>query len=153
MKITIDWSETKTTSTGKEYKAVTFKDESGAEVKASVWSDAPFYASIAPGSEVDVEVRKSTDGKYTNLVGASQPRTGGAGMMAMKTAQIDKAMDKKARSIHEAQDRSAWMWSKNNASMLVANNDSTKNLPLSEQIDLIVDMATNIYNSEPSKPF
>ena len=150
MKLTIDWSTESTTSTGKTYKKVTAKDEQGNEIGASVWSDAPFYAEVAPGATIEAEVKKSADGKYINLVGPSQPRTQAS---TYKTGQIKEAMETKARHIHEAQDRSAWMWAKNNSALLIANNDQYKNLPASELLEALTDMATNIYNAEPNKPF
>jgi hypothetical protein len=155
-KITIDWSQIKTTQTGKEYKAVTFKDASGAEVTASVWSDAPFYQHIAPGAEVEAEVRKSPDGKYTNLVMANTSSTGGTrGGGAFKSAQIEKAMDKKAGQIAQAQDRSAWMWSKNNASTLISGMKLLEDKPmtLKDMADRVIHLATLIYNGEPNEPF
>ena len=157
MLIKIEWSEVKTTATGKEYKKVSFKDASGAMIDASVWSDTPFYAQIAPGSEIEAEVRKSADGKYTNLVMANQGSTGGnrgAGLTAMKTAQIEKAMDKKAGQIAQAQDRSAWMWAKTNASTLLAAKEGHlvgKTIQNISQ-DVIL-LATLIYNGEPTEPF
>lgn len=157
MLIKIEWSEVKTSATGKEYKKVSFKDASGNIVDASAWSDAPFYAQIAPGAEIEAEVRKSADGKYTNLVMANQGSTGGnrgAGLTAMKTAQIEKAMDKKASQIHAAQDRSAWMWAKNNAATLIANMPSALSGKSSIQVaDMVVSLATRIYNGEPTEPF
>ena len=151
-KITIDWSEVKTTSKGKEYKVVSFKDESGSEVKASAWSDAPFYTQIAPGAEIEAEVKKSPDGKYTNLVGANTGSRG-AGIQAMKTAQIEHAMDKKAQQIAVAQDRSAWMWAKTNASTLIANNENYRAYPIHKIADEVIELATKIYNGEPLVPF
>lgn len=155
MKIQIDWSEVKTTGTGKEYKKITGKDEQEILVEASVWSDAPFYAQIAPGATIEAEIRKSADGKYTNLVSAQNGtnRGGGAGMLAAKEKSIEKAQENKNRNIQAAQDRSAWMWAKNNAVMLIANHDSYKFVSINEMERTIEDLATKIYNFEPITPF
>ena len=150
MRITIDWSEVKTTSTGKDYKKVVATDEQGNKVEASAWSDAPFYAEIAPGATIEAEVKKSPDGKYTNLVGALQKRTAPS---TYKTAQIEQAQARKEKSIAMAQDRSAWMWAKTSACTLVANHPSYKYLGTNEIEDVIEDLATKIYNFEPLTPF
>lgn len=157
MKYIIEWSEVKTTATGKEYKKITAKDVDGLEVQASVWSDAPFYVQIAPGATIEAEVRMSPDGKYKNLVMANQNPTRGTGNGgAFKTAQIEKAMDKKADQIAKAQDRSAWMWSKTNAATLIAatiNSNSSGVVADRMLSERVIRLATLIYNGEPTEPF
>lgn len=151
-KIEIGWSENKTTSTGKEYKKVSYKTETGEQGEASVWSDAPFYAEVAPGATIVAEIK--VNGQYKNLVGAVERKTGSqSGLMAKKEQSIAQAQDRKNRAIVEAQDRSAWMWAKNNASMLVANHPSYKFLPANGIESTIEELATKIYNFEPLAPF
>lgn len=151
MKIIIDWSETKTTTTGKEYKRITGKDEQGNVIEASTWSDAPFYAQIAPGATIEAEIKVSADGKYKNLIGANA-RSGGGGS-AFKSAQIEKAQERKEKSIQIAQDRAALMWAKTSACTLIANHPSYKFLDQGQIEDMIEELATKIYNMEPVTPF
>jgi len=110
---------------------------------------------------VEGEIKKSPDGKWTNLVppptGAQssyKPRGG-----AFQQKVVSEAMAVKAENIKEAQDRSAWMWAKNNASTLIAaliqsSDLSTRIAISSERLDeKVIDLATKIYNGEPIEPF
>lgn len=150
MQIVIKSSEIKQTSTGKEYKKVTI-DENGAEIQASVWSDSPFYAQVNAGATIEAEVKVSADGKYKNLVGANTANRG-AGLSAMKNASIEKFQNNKATQIAEAQDRSAWMWAKTNASTLLATQ-MIQGLSQDKIAEMVIGLATKIYNGEPTEPF
>lgn len=151
----IDWSEEKTTSTGKQFKKVTAKDEQGNVFEGNIWSDASFYAKTGPGSEVEAEIRVTPDGKYKSLVDAKIARTqASTWSRGAKTAEIKEAMEKKAEQIHAAQDRSAWMWAKTNASTLLSSGDIRMSQFSNEEIlARVVDLATKIYNAEPNTPF
>jgi hypothetical protein len=156
MKYTIDWSEEKTTSTGKPFKKVTAVDEDGKKVDANVWSDAPFFAQVAPGATVEAELKVSADGKYTSLQGPKTERTGASAYS--RTPKVDVAghlevQKEITRNVVAAQDRTAWMWAKNNAAMLVANHQAYKFYSEEKVLDLVEDMATKIYNFEPLTPF
>lgn len=87
-------------------------------------------------------------GNYWNLITPKQTAGGN-----FKTAKIEEAMEKKNQNIQAAQDRSAWMWAKNNAAMLVANAIDTQHMNVMEKLPLVINIATKIYNAEPTEPF
>lgn len=70
---------------------------------------------------------------------------------AFKTKLIEEAQQNKAKNIAEAQDRSAWMWAKNNASMLLQTR--VNGLTEDQIANKVLDLATKIYNGEPTEPF
>lgn len=167
MKYTVEFLENKKVMVGgveKEIKEGSFTDESGNKINATIWRfdkdtvEFPNYAQIAPGSTLDANPWSKPGSDKITLYAPKISATGGnrgAGMSAMKTAQIEKAMDKKAGQIHEAQERSAWMWAKNNAAMLIGNQNYFKsadytNAEISREI---IALATLIYNGEPTEPF
>lgn len=76
-------------------------------------------------------------------------------VMEKKAGMISEAQDVKAQNIRAAQDRSAWMWAKTNASTLIANSvGMMEDLDSLDRISQAVEeLATKIYNSEPTTPF
>lgn len=151
-KITIDWSTELTTSTDKTYKKVAYITESGEKGEASVWSDAPFYAQVAPGASIEAEIK--VNGQYTNLIAPRSSKMGpSSGLMAQKEKSIAQAQERKERSIHEAQDRTQWIWSRRSAAELVIHHPTFKFLTETELLDKIQELATEIDLMKPTKPF
>jgi hypothetical protein len=147
----VDWSELKTAKTGKAYKALTIKDEAGKPTNVNIFSDWPDFANVGPGSHIEGELEQN--GKYWNLRSNAikEKRPNMDRVMEKKSASIAEAQQRKEQSISQAQDRSAWMWAKNNAVILIANNKDLKDRE--DLIPLVGEMATEIYNLEPNKPF
>lgn len=121
MKYTVDFLENKKVLVGgveKEVKEGTFTDESGNTIKATIWRfdkdkvEFPNYAQIAPGSTLDANPW-SKEGStkitlYAPKIASTGGFKGGAGMSALKTAQIEKTMEKKEQSISKFQDNKEW---------------------------------------------
>lgn len=129
---------------GKRYVTANLETEQGEKFEnISFWNGEI----TATSTEIDGELQKNEKG-YWKLV--LPKKASGA---AFQKKNIEEAQERKAQHIAEAQDRSAWMWAKNNAAELVANNDQYKNKPYGEQLDIINELATSIYNQEPLRPF
>jgi len=74
--------------------------------------------------------------------------------MEKKSDMIGQAQERKEQSIARAQDRSAWMWAKTNASTLLSLMPEALKGKNSDAIaDMVVTLATKIYNGEPLVPF
>ena len=151
----VKWMERKETSTGKSYIKATLE---GVDGTVSIWSDFLNFANIAPGSNVTGELKKNDKG-YLNLyppkaerpqVGTFRGQSGG-----FKTAQAKELMQDKNNNIKEAQDRSAWMWAKTNASTLIAGWKGALDgkISVDEISEMVIRLATQIYNGEPIEPF
>lgn len=93
----------KPTSTGKSKKEATITSENGETTeKVGIWSDFPDFANLKDGTVVMGKIKTSPDGKWTNLVYASEtPKTGNSG--AYKQKVMNEAMEKKERSISQFQ--------------------------------------------------
>jgi len=147
----------KTTSTNKPYKACEVEDESGASFKVNIWSDFPDFSNLAVDSVVRAKLEQN--GQYWNIKSETQDKPKGKPnmerVMEKKADMISVSQDKKAQNIAQAQDRSAWMWAKNNASMILANQkqEALNIRDLDEIAEMVVDLATKIYNAEPTMPF
>lgn len=102
MKYIIDWSERKTTSTGKEKLDCTLKDEQGHKTeKVTIWGDFPNFASLMTGFEVEGDLVPAKDPKYgPTLYPAKAPRFRSSGEnIKQKSEMIEKAQDRKEESI------------------------------------------------------
>jgi hypothetical protein len=73
-------------------------------------------------------------------------------IMDKKANLISEAQQRKEQSIAAAQDRTAWMWAKNNASELLAGT-FTSEVSNSYITECVIELATKIYNGEPTEPF
>lgn len=152
---TIDWCEVKKSKDGtKEWKEITVGGR-----KMSIWPDHPEYLKSAPGAVVSGDIVEK--GNYINLL-PTKVRTPYAGARGASQGMITKAMETKAHNIAAAQDRSAWMWAKNNATTLLSNYKGLyedvdfqkgKKLPDVVMADAVIRLATKIYNGEPVEPF
>lgn len=105
MKFTIEWSEKKTTSTGKEKLDANLKDETGTITEhATIWGDFPGFAEIMTGHTVEGDLVSKQNGQFLNHTLypiKPKPATGtGGGMRGVAAAQ-----ERKAKFIEEAQDR------------------------------------------------
>lgn len=161
----VNWMENKKSKDGKEYIKATLDSETNERFEASVWPDFSQYSKMAPGATVEGVIR--VKGEYKNLVdgnlgpkpeslrhGAPRGQYGG-----FKTQQVKELMQDKNRNIEAAQDRSAWMWAKTNAAQLLAGKSNAdmkikSDLMTLEGIsDAVLNLATLIYNGEPTEPF
>lgn len=144
-KFTIQWCEIKKTGekNGKPW-AITkmhLRDEHG-----NLTEDVDTFDAVQNGATIEGEI---TTGQY----GKNFVKAKAVAGSNFKTQQIEKAMDKKADQIAKAQDRSAWMWAKINASTLLAQNNLAKTAGIQELADVVLELATKIYNGEPTEPF
>lgn len=121
--------------------------------KVNVFSNALDFANIKQGYTINGTMEKK--GEYWDIIfdGAQKPRAGA--YKAVQKADIAEAQAVKAKNIAEAQDRTAWMWAKNNATDIITSTNlrdgETSNAE--EMVDNIIKLATKIYNAEPTEPF
>lgn len=146
MKYKIDWCEVKksgsTNGRNWEIMEMTLTDEQGVKTEK-----VSTFDKVMPGMEIEGEITKNDKG-YLNFQSKKAEAKSN-----FKTQQMNEVMDKKATNIKEAQDRSAWMWAKNNASTLLASRGIGSTTPASEIANMVIDLATKIYNGEPTEPF
>lgn len=153
MKYTIKWCEiTKNGNTnGREWQMtkMTLVDEAGKET-----DEVTTFDTVINGGTIEGEIVQK--GQYLNFVTA-KPESGRKPnmdrVMEKKATMIGEAQTAKAQHIAEAQDRSAWMWAKNNASTLLASRGISPITPIDGIADMVTDLATKIYNAEPTTPF
>ena len=158
MKYTIEWLEKKTSSQGNAYIKATLLEGETTIDNVAIFGSFPGFADLAPGVAVEGELtEKEYNGAKSYTLNAPKvegaTRGGGTGMLKAKEASIEKAQNRKEKSIEVAQDRSAWMWAKNNATSLVASHRAYANLSAQEIEDTIEELATKINNFEPLTPF
>jgi len=139
MKFTVDWAENKTAKTGKPYKSLTIKGDDGKPVNVNIFSDWPDFANIAPGSQIDGELEQN--GKYINIKSNAikERKPSMDRLMDKKVASIAEFQASKSQSISQAQDRTALMWAKNNASELVAHHPVYKNLKDEVEVEMAIE--------------
>lgn len=113
----------------------------------------PDFDKIMTGHTIEAELWISGTNKA--YLFAPKAKTGGNRpnmdrIMDKKAGNIAEAQTRKEQSISEAQDRSAWMWAKNNASILLGTSLSLEsNDTISKAV---IELATKIYNGEPTEP-
>lgn len=154
MKYEITWAETIKEGTGAKgpwkLTKMTLKDEGGAMHEGITTFDE-----VAPGQSIEGNI--VLDGNYKNFKKDNARKPNMDRVMEKKGAMISEAQDVKAKNIAAAQDRSAWMWAKNNASTLVAEMIKIEihqpSYDDTNVLDRVIDLATKIYNSEPQEPF
>lgn len=143
--LTVDETQT---STGKPMYRVNIADETGNQTKLNM------FDKVEVDQQLEGEIYENEKG-YKNFRNAHKPESKRPNMdriMDKKNGMIEVAQDRKAQNIKEAQDRSAWMWAKNNAAELmrlvpVPFEDDPK------MVDRLHSLATKIYNLEPIEPF
>lgn len=147
---TIKWAEVTKTGekNGREWKMtkMTLVGEDGVET-----SEVTTFDTVMSGGTIEGEIVQN--GQYLNFQTkkADNKKPNLERVMEKKSASIAVAQENKARSIAEAQDRSAWMWAKTNASTLLG--DSMRSANTDTIADRVIDLATKIYNGEPTTPF
>lgn len=160
MKITIDWLEEKISSSGTKYAKANVTDETGKTTEnVAIFSSFPGFTELAAGhtvegiiKEKDWQGKKSYSLEKEIVVRPPGARPNMDRIMEKKAGLISEAQGRKEQSIREAQDRTAWMWAKNNATELLAGtipSSYTKEAIAKE----VLELATEIYNGEPTKPF
>lgn len=132
----------------KKYVSADLVDTNGELFPVSAWG-----GEFDDKTEIDCELEKNEKGYWK--IKAKPKASGGFAkhLTEEKKQAIAEAQQNKAKQIEQAQDRSAWMWSKTNASTLIANSNKYKDLDIDELADLVQSLATKIYNSEPITPF
>lgn len=125
--------------------------------QVSIWADFPKFAELVGGSEVEGEIKENAKG-YASIYAPKVENGRKPNMervMEKKAGLIGEAQANKAKQISEAQDRSAWMWAKTNASTLLANQKpaAMEIRDLDEIASMVIELATKIYNGEPTDPF
>lgn len=119
----------------------------------------PGFDQIEEGAEVNGEHWVSGAGKNYLFEPKPEGHKGGNGAgiarsMEVKSQNIAVAQNRKEEGIAKAQDRTAWLWAKNNAVELYSNDRVGSKLDNEEQtLQKIHDFATKIYNLEPNEPF
>ncbi len=99
---TIEWLESKQTSTGKNKYDVTLKDDKGVVTdKVTIWEGFPDFANLRPGHTIDADIVVKQNGQYTNKT-AYQTKT--YSQWKPKAGSIAKAQEVKGEQIHQAQE-------------------------------------------------
>jgi len=159
MKYNIEWLEKK----NPEWYVMNLKGEDGTSVKEVSVNKInkkgeafPNFDAIMNGGDVEGELWSSGAGK--NYLFAPKPQTNRKPnmdrIMEKKGTLIAESQQRKEKSILAAQDRSAWMWAKTNASSIIASPAYIeKGLTIPELEDRVLKLATLIYNGEPTEPF
>lgn len=123
-KYSIDWLEQKTTGTGKSVKNATLKTENGTIIdKVSFWGDFPDWASLAPGKQVECEIRTNDKG-YRSAVAPKVGSYSKAPSGAVSAATIT------SKSVEEAQKRkndSIAFFNATNSSITLVTSMGNKN--------------------------
>lgn len=146
MKYTATIVEKKTSAkTGKDYFVMTLTDEAGA-----VHEKVSTFDPVEQGAELNGEIIQNGDFKNFKKAQAVARSNFASGQ---KERVIEAAQQRKEKSIHLAQDRSAWMWARTSAANIVANHTAYKFYSEEKILDLVEDIATKIYNMEPTEPF
>lgn len=148
MKYKINWLENKVGKSGKGYTIMHLVDEQGVETQ----NVSTFEKNYAPGMEIEGAIVQN--GNFKNWRPLEAPQfIKNSGFRAVVKQDISEAQQTKAKNIQEAQDRSAWMWAKTNATTILANRKEFAEQSNEDITMEILDLATKIYNGEPLEPF
>jgi len=128
----------------KSFVEATLTDINGDEFVVSAWRGE------FDGETFDGELEKSEKGYWRIKKPTTSKKPNFDRIIEKKQAGIAEAQSEKAKNIALAQDRSAWMWAKTNASTLLGTGAGTNNDEIAERV---LDLATKIYNGEPNSPF
>ncbi len=154
-KYTIKWAEEKRkgSTNGRDWKIteMTLVDEQGVEIEK-----VSTFDTVMNGGTLEGTIETNDKG-YLNFKKSTDKKPNMDRLMEKKSSQIAEAQHNKAEQIAQAQDRSAWMWAKNNASLLIAEIIKFEMRQPSYDEDEIakrvLSLATKIYNGEPVTPF
>lgn len=162
-KYKIVWGEIKKVTVGgveKELYEGEFSTMEGTKFNATVWrmdkegKEFPNWSEIRPGGELEGKPWKKPGTDKTTIYPPDPEKTPSGGYRRSQKPSLEETkelMNIKKENIHQAQDRTAWMWAKNNASELIAHhpvfkNDDSNQLDIAKQV---LNLATKIYNGEP----
>ena len=145
----INWCEVKKTgnTNGRDWHITEMNLE---DPEGNVTEKVSTFESVQNGGTIEGTIVKNDKG-YLNFKKLEAPGFVKENRGAYKEKVIGEAMEKKSQNIKEAQDRSAWMWAKTNASTLLGTSLATYNNK--EISEAVLDLATKIYNGEPTEPF
>jgi len=129
---------------GKPFIEATLDDGGDEQFKVSAWNNE--FA----GDYWEGELEKNDKGYWRIKKPTTSKKPNFDRIIEKKQAGIAEAQSEKAKNIALAQDRSAWMWAKTNASTLLGTGAGTNNDEIAERV---LDLATKIYNGEPVEPF
>lgn len=146
MKFKAEKVEKKTSpKTGNEYFVMKLIDEAGA-----AHENVSTFDPVEEGAEINGEIVQN--GNFKNFKAAKAVARSNFATQ-QKEKGIAEAQERKARQIYEAQDRSAWMWARTSAANLIANHPAYKFFSEDKIVELVEELATKIYNMEPTEPF
>lgn len=147
---TIKWCETKKTgeTNGRKWTItnMTLVDADGTEIQ-----NVSTFAEVLNGGTIEGEIVKKGDYLNFEPTKSDNRKPNMDRLMEKKSTQIAESQQRKEESIAKAQDRSAWMWAKTNASTLLGDSMSSANTDTIAR--RVLELATEIYNGEPLKPF
>ncbi len=148
MKYTIEWSEvTKTGETdGRPWKMtkMNLKDENG-----DLHDGVTTFDSVMTGGELEGEIIiKGIYKNFKNHIKRPTASMYNKGKGEEITANQLKVQDKISENVEKAQDRTAWMWAKNNASTLLANKPEIAGASAENIANAVIKLASLIYKGE-----
>ena len=160
MKYTIEWSEKKTTSAGKDKMDATLKDQvTGITTQnVSIWQDFPGFRELMTGSTVEGDLIPAKDPKYgPSLSPLKKTTQWGMSKPYAKSGAVSALMDKKNENIKEAQERKsesiAYFNSVNSAISMMKTMDFADNERCKEKIIYWRDWFISEYDKWNSQPF
>lgn len=166
MNITIDFLQNKkilVAGVEKEIKEVSYIDESGNSVNATIWRfdkdnvEFPNWSQIAPGSTIEANPWNKPGSDKITLYAPKIMRTKASTFGNKPKVDVEgrlKVQEEITKNVKAAQDRTAWMYAKNNAATLLANIEARHEGGTTQEIaNEVIDLATKIYNGEPTSPF
>ena len=157
MQINVRGSVDKVAKTGRPYKSLEVSDDKGEVFKVNIFSNFPDFANVKQGSVIMGNLKQ--DGQYWNIepegIQMNRAKPNFDRIIEKKQQGIAEAQTEKAKNIALAQDRSAWMWAKTNASTIITspNLRDGETSSAEEMVDKMIKLATKIYNAEPTEPF
>lgn len=106
-KFTIEWSEQKTTSTGKQKMDALLTNQETKEKtdKVTIWGDYPNFATLMTGHDVEGELVPAKDPKYGPTLYPPKPAQTTQQGAYRGSGGMNKMMETKAKNIEEAQKR------------------------------------------------
>ncbi len=152
MKYSIEWSEVikRGETNGRAWKMtkMNLKDEAG-----QLHDEVTTFDDVMTGGTLEGTIEMK--GKYKNFKNLPKAPSNSIYKRPDITENVKVAQERKEASIEKAQDRSAWMWAKTNASTLLAGNAHFQQQNFGEDMIVaqVIGLATKIYHGEPTTPF
>ena len=141
-KIDKDWQ-------GKPFVEATLESPTGEQLKVSAWA-----GEFNGVDEVELELEKNDKGYWRIRKPKMEKPNFLKANAEVVSKSVEKAQEVKAKNIAQAQDRSAWMWAKTNATTIITSSNlkDGETSSAEEMVDKMLALATKIYNGEP-EPF